>query len=233
MGNSDSSGKPEQKLDKSPGGSVIHRYTEAEWSRPRVGLGDKSVIRFGEMRDKVYLDRFGEAKSVSHEIIPLIPHVDVMEYHRTVNNGNVCTLVTSGMSDLAMNAPPKAEARRVELIFYCSEPKQDYIDQMRWLAHFPHDQKTWVGAFHTIPVRPLWGSPILDTILLMPPIVKKDTNLHEDLVLDGDGVEFLWIVPLTTAECNLKLAKGADAILDLFQENRHPYIFDPTRKSYV
>jgi len=57
--------------------------------------------------------------------------------------------------------------------------------------------------------------------------------LQEELVLDGEGVNFLWIVPLTTPECNLKLAKGSSAILDLFQKNRHPHVFDPNRKSYV
>jgi hypothetical protein len=108
---------------------------------------------------------------------------------------------------------------------------------MHWLAHFPHDQKTWIGAFHTIPngnpPAPLWGSPNLDTLFLLPPIVKIDQNLQEELVLDGEGVNFLWIVPLTTPECNLKLAKGSSAILDLFQKNRHPHVFDPNRKSYV
>jgi len=39
--------------------------------------------------------------------------------------------------------------------------------------------------------------------------------------------------PLTKAECNLKLAKGSQAILDLFQEVKHPYVFNPDRASYI
>jgi hypothetical protein len=234
-------GRSDDKNDgpeTSAGGSVVRRYPETDWSQTKVGLTGEKTPEFGRMRDEVYLRRFGEAKQVSHEVIPLIPHIDVMEYYRDGENGKVCTLVTSGMSDLAMNVPKKTEApRRVELIFYCLEPKQDYVKTMRWLAHFPHDQKTWIGSFHTIPngnpPTPLWGNSALDTIFLLPPIVKKDQDLESELILDGDGVEFLWIVPLTTAECNLKLAKGADAILDLFQENRHPHVFDPYRKSYV
>jgi hypothetical protein len=137
-----------------------------------------------------------------------------------------------------MSVPAEAEApRRVELIFYCSEPKQEYAETMRWLAHFPHNQKSWIGAFHTIPNGnppvPLWGTANLDTILLIPSIVKKDQNLREDLILDGDGVEFLWVVPLTTAECKLKLAKGGNAVMDLFTKNCHPHVFDPNRASYV
>jgi len=54
---------------------------------------------------------------------------------------------------------------------------------MRWLAHFAHDQRTWVGAGHTVPNGnppvPFWGSPILDTILFVPPIVKRDATLPD------------------------------------------------------
>lgn len=116
--------------------------------------------------------------------------------------------------------------RRCELILYCSEPKPEYIETMRWLAHFPHDQKTWIGSGHTIPngnpPAPFWGSSILDTILLIPPIVKRDQTLQDELILGGEAVHFLWMVPLTAPECKLKLGKGLDAILDLFQRNRHP-----------
>jgi len=73
----------------------------------------------------------------------------------------------------------------------------------------------------------------LDTLLFMPPIVKKDQTLPSELQLGGEPVHLLWVVPLTTAECNLKLEKGFEAILDLFQRHRHPHVFDPLRKSYV
>lgn len=230
-------GKKKAVPETSEGGSIIHRYSNAKWSPTKLGFTEKAA-EFGKLRDEVYLRRFGEAKQVYHEVIPLIPHIDVMEYYRTSKDGDICTLVTSGMSDLAMNVPRKLEApRRVELIFYCRDPKQEYVETMRWLAHFPHDQKTWIGELHTIPngnpPEPLWGSPTLDTIFLLSPVVKKDLDLRSELILDGDGVEFLWIVPITTAECKLKLAKGSQTILDIFNENRHPYVFDPSRKSYV
>jgi len=137
-----------------------------------------------------------------------------------------------------MNVPRGADVpRRVELIFYCAGPQQQYIDTMRWLAHFPHNQRTWIGSGHTIPngdpPAPFWGSDTLDTVLLMPTIVKNDAALPEELRLDGDPVAFLWVVPLTSAECKLKLEKGFAAILDLFAQHRHPHVFDPKRRSYV
>jgi hypothetical protein len=225
--------------ETSPGGSVIRRYDNATWASSRIGLTDESTAAFPEAREAVYDRLFGEARSVSHEVFPLIPHVDVFTYYRRgKDDRDVCALVTSGMSDLEMSVPAGVEApRRCELILYCSEPKPEYIETMRWLAHFPHDQKTWIGSGHTIPngnpPAPFWGSSVLDTILLIPPIVKRDQTLQDELSLGGEAVHFLWMVPLTAPECHLKLAKGLDTLLDLFQRNRHPHVFDPNRTSYV
>jgi hypothetical protein len=225
--------------ETSPGGSIIHRYKNNEWLARRVGFTDESSAKFGEARRDAYGRLFGKVHGVFEEALPLSPRVEVRTYYRRGEDGrDVCTLVTSGMSDLKMSVPAGAKApRRVELIFYCSEPNHEYLETMHWLAHFPHDQRTWIGSGHTIPngspPEPFFGSAVLDTILLIPPIVKRDQTLPEELILDGEPVHFLWVVPLTTAECNLKLAKGLNAILGLFGKNRHPHVFDPNRASYV
>jgi len=225
--------------ETTPGGSVIRRYPNATWAPPRIGVTDESTAGFAEAREAVYKRFFGEALHVSHEVFPLIPHVDVFQYRDCAEDeSGVYTLVTSGMSDLEMQVPAGIEVpRRVELIFYCTGPNPQYVETMRFLAHFPHDQKTWIGEGHTIPngnpPAPLWDSDVLDTVLLLSPIVKRDRALPGELVLGGQPVEFLWMVPLTTPECNLKLAEGLDAILDLFGEHRHPYVFNPKRQGYV
>jgi len=232
-------GKKTSQRETSPGGSVIHRYPNDEWQPSRAGFADDSTVAFAEKRNEVYERLFGKVHHVSMETLPLVPRVDVHTYFRTgPNSVRVCTLATAGMSDLAMNIPAGADVpRRVELIFYCSEPSAEYIETLRWLAHFPHDQKTWIGSGHTVPngnpPAPFWGSSGLDTILFLPTIVKLDRTLPDVLILDGEPVHFLWVAPLTTPECNLKLAKGTDAILDLFGRNHHPHVFDPGRASYV
>jgi hypothetical protein len=226
--------------EKSPGGSAIHRYPASDWAEPQVGTADEESLQFGEVREKVYSALFGEAQSIYHEVFALVPHIDVHTYRRSGAKGDVFALVTSGMSDLPMRIPPDvgdAAPRRVELIFYCAEPKQEYLETLRWVARFPHDQKTWLSFGHTVPngnpPAPFWGSEILDTLLFMPTIVQRDQALSEELVLSGDPVHFLWVVPLATPECNLKLERGFGAILDLFGRNGHPHIFDPARRSYV
>jgi ribosomal protein L27 len=228
----------ETKQETSSGGSVLYRYNGKEWDPGQTGLQGADAIRFGTLRDEVYLRQFGDAKEVIHEMPSFIPHVDVMEYFRVGWESGACTLVTSGMSDLRMNIPQEANAiRRVELIFYCKEPRRIYSETLRKLAHFPHDQKSWFGTFHTMvngnPPAPLWDTESMNSILFLPPVVKEDMNFHEQLVLDGDGVDLLWVVPITEKECEFKLSKGIDALLEIFSKNCHPFMFDPERKSYV
>lgn len=101
----------------------------------------------------------------------------------------------------------------------------------RSLARFPHDNRTWIYFGHTIPngdpPAPFWGSSILDTVLFLPTITKRNRDLPEKLQIDGDPVNFLWVVPLSAAECQLKLEKGFNAILELFGRNKHPYLLQP------
>ena len=226
-----------KKPEVSPGGSGILRHEES--GRAAIGYLDPPVGA-QETREAIYTRFFGEAESVSHELIPQVPHIDVYIHKPGFDDRTWYTLITGGMSDQPMKLPKAASdngaRRRVELVFYCSEPKDEYIKTLRWLAHFPHSYKTWVSAWHTIPngdpPAPFWGSQLLDTVFLMPSIVGPDRTLADHLAIDGDPVELLWIVPLTKAECDLKLAKGAGAVLELFKRHKHPHVFDPDRSSY-
>jgi hypothetical protein len=235
----DFTGKKKADPEVSPGGSVIHRYPGHSWLRGKTGVPNEAAAQFAEARHAAYEKVLCPVDQTFVEPGAAIPRVDVRSYRRKVRGTDFCTLVTSGMSDLPMPIPRKLEgaAKRVELIFYCPEIQLEYVETMRFVAHFPHDQRTWIGPGHTIPngnpPAPFFGSSILDTILLIQPIIKPDNNLKQELVIEGDAVEFLWVVPLSSAECRLKLAEGVNAVLELFEKHRHPPIFDPNRPSYV
>jgi hypothetical protein len=221
---------------KAPDGTKIIRHANAGTD---FGLTE-GASEFAHAREAAYERLFGKPLSVSHELLPLVPHIDVYTFKRSQGDREIYSLVTGGMSDLDMTVPSGAgedSPTRVELIFYCNKPREEYISTLRWVAHFPHDSRSWLGHGHTMPNGnppvPFWGSTDLDTLFFMPPIVRKDQTLSSELNLGGEPVHFLWVVPLTTAECNFKLTHGFDAMLDLFQQNRHPHVFDPRRKSYV
>ena len=181
---------------KAPDGTNVVRH---ENIKPKLGI-TTGTGEFGQAREAVYERLFGKPLSVSHEVFPLVPHIDVYTFKRTLGDKDVYSFVTGGMSDLEMTLPRRADKdvpRRVELIFYCSEPREEYISTLRWVAHFPHDSKSWLGHGHTMPNGnppvPLWGSKELDTLFFLPPIVKKDQTLPTELSLSGEPVHFLWI----------------------------------------
>ena len=149
------------------------------------------------------------------------------------------SFVTGGMSDMPMNSPSElgGESRRIELVFYASDDSQEYAEFLRRLAHFAHDNNTWLHWGHTMPngtpPTPLFGNDALDTIFFMPSIVSPDSQLGERLTIKSDPVNLVWCVPITNAECQHKLDNGTDALYDLFDANDHPFVFAGQRASYI
>jgi len=181
-----------------------------------------------------------ELDAYFREIAPLVPHVDVYLFKPGYEGRDFCTLVTGGMSDIPMNAPPDIghEFRRAELVFYCDEPKSEYVQLLRRYAHLAHDLQSWFWEAHTIPngdpPTPLFAdTPALDCVLLLNSIVRPDNDLRSHLILDGDPVSLLWFIPITSAECEFKLAQGVEALLDVFGQVQHPHVFTGNRRGYV
>ncbi|MFN3149638.1 suppressor of fused domain protein [Bremerella sp.] len=221
----------------SQGGSRLIRYPKQK-NKPEMGFLEQSTLEFTEQREKVYVEMFGENDTVLHELVPFVPHVDVYRFPPN-DKRDFFTYVTGGMSDLPMNSPEELGPgyRRAEIVFYAKESRDEYPELLRTMAHFPHDNNSWLHYWHTFPngqpPEPLFESPTLDTMFFMPSILSPDSTLEERLVLDSDPVSLLWLVPITTAECELKLEQGTEALLDLFQEQQHPFLFDVDRRSYV
>jgi hypothetical protein len=231
--------KPTPKeIGKSQGGSRLIQYGDGDAPKSEIGFLEESTLANIEDRERVYSELFGETDTVLHELLPLIPHIDV---YRFPPNGKreFFTFVTGGMSDLPMNAPKElgADYRRAELVFYSTENSDDYPELLRRLAHFVHDNNTWLHWGHSMPngqpPEPLFDTKNLDSLFFMPSIVKPDSALGDRLKIDSDPVQLIWCVPITTAECQLKLDDGTDALFDLFDANNHPVAFSGDRPSYV
>jgi Suppressor of fused protein (SUFU) len=216
----------------SPGGSRIVRHADL---RPPSGALSPQFL---EERENLYVRFFGPVDSVYHELLIEDPHVDVYRFAPRPNLP-FWTLVTGGMSDRRMHLPDDvpSELGRAELVLYVDEPQESYANLLRMLAHFPFEARTFFTDGHTFALadgdEPLFPGSELTTILFMGPIVAPDFRLREELVLEGDPVNLLWVVPITTAEADLKLERGMDALIELFDRNKHPVVLDTGRGSYV
>lgn len=191
-----------------------------------------------EARERAYDATLGKCVHVLHEVVPVIPHIDVYVYPPNDERPEF-KLITSGMSDRLMhaesNVPP--QMLRAELIFYCSEPRDEYEKMLRYFAHFPHDVEDWLGDGHTVPInefsKAMFGHTRFPTLLFISPIVLAHREMAESISIDGVPLNLLWVVPITAAETELAVGSGTGALLKKFSEHKHPVLFNPERQSYV
>ena len=147
------------------------------------------------------------------------------------------TLVTSGLSDRAMAVPEDLgrEHARIELIFYVDEVRPEQVRLLATCAALAFEPGTWLGQGHTIPngqpPLPLFTGTQLCSLLLMPTVLEPDAFLCDHLFIEGDPVNFLWLVPLTRAELDLKVEQGLPALLQRFDDGNLGHVFDPARPS--
>lgn len=228
--------------ENTPGDSEILRHGATK--SPRYGFSEHSTLDNIAKREAEYVELFGADAVVYDDELPgMVPHIDVYVHRPGYCRREFYTLVTSGMSDLRMKLPegaPRDMPARVELVFYLPperEPDALYAEFLRTTARFPYDYDTWVSGGHTIPngtpPQPIFPGTPFDTILLIGSVINPDNALGDRLVLGGDRVELLWVVPITGAEREYKRKHGTAALLDLFDKVQHPFAFDPARKSYL
>lgn len=189
-------------------------------------------------RETVYGQMFGQCSSVSHELLPRDPHIDVYIFEPDFAGRPFYTLVTGGMSDVAMKVPPGSPFTRVELVLYAAEPEETYIEFLRHLAHIPHDQGTYFTPAGTMtngqPPQPIFDDDsVLDCVLFLFSLVEPDNSLHERLVIDNEPVHLLWVVPVSMAECEFVRTHDIEEFLEIFEEREHPIVLDPQRLSYL
>src|SRR5262245_42031267 len=101
----------------SEGGIPIHRHQHRE--RPfELASGDSSAIEAVEQHIERYI---GKPENVFHELISDLVHIDVHVVAPTAKR-NYYTLVTSGMSDRPMAAPPEMEDCKYAELLVCLPP---------------------------------------------------------------------------------------------------------------
>ncbi len=208
-------------------------------------IGDEGTIQSVDQHIEKWI---GKPDTVYHEIISDKVHIDV----HIVNPSErfLCyTLVTSGMSDLPMRAPPSHADLAYAELFLCLPPDwkmgqeqwkqhQNYwpIQALKYLARFPHQYETWLSYGHTIPngnpPAPFDPSTQLSSLILLRPF-RIPSDFHELKVNDAKTVRFFSVVPLHNDELEFKLKSGAEAIERALLEAGGSEIVDPKRKSAI
>jgi hypothetical protein len=236
-----------QKPQKTDGGSVVHRYKPTEYV-PQLGFSN-APVEWQEFRESQYRKSFGNSENVFvwHEVVPTIPHIDIHVFPPSKELGrNYFTLITSGMSDEKMTLPKSAgmQYSRAEIIFYVASDetkthqteKPWYVQAMFYFAHFPFNYKTWLAFSHTLPngnpPAPIVDGSLLTTALFLPAIFEAK-ELTRDFMLGNEKVNLLWLTYLNDKETEFKLKHGYDKLIEKFNGNNFPQVFNPFRSSII
>ena len=134
-----------------------------------------------------HIDRhIGPVHFVFHEATSRLVHIDIHHVAPTEERP-FHTLVTSGMSERRMRVPGEKRNHAFAELFLRLPPEWPLFDEAqlkesRWhwplralgdLAHYPHEESTWVGCGHVIqhyePPEPYAESTRLCAALLIPP----------------------------------------------------------------
>ncbi|HVZ39772.1 MAG TPA: suppressor of fused domain protein [Candidatus Kapabacteria bacterium] len=236
---------PDDPTEYSDGGSRIYRYNAA----PERGAGLPSVDEEALANIEAHLRAYipGE-RFVLHEVGSDKVRLDIHIYSPAPER-NFYTLVTVGMSHRAMNVPREfPECRYTELMICLpadwplgdDDLKNDTNNwPLRWLrllAYFPHDFNTWLWTGHTLPngdpARQLSPTVRFTGMAIAPPITLP-AGFGTVPVRDGKTVRIQAVLPVYDNELEYKLAKGADALFDLFDRNNVSELLDPNRPSVI
>ena len=229
--------------ERSPGGSEIKRY-EAGDREFEPATGDPDLIDGLTEHLERHLGTEGMA---FHELVSDLVHIDVLQAGPT-DELPFHTLMTCGMSERPMTAPPELpDARYAELMLrlppdWPMEQEAFEDESVYWpfrmlkmLARFPHEYDTWLGFGHTVP----HGDPpepfapdtgLSGAIILAPVLGPEGFELAE---VGGRHINVLAVIPLHADELDLKLDKGTDALLDLLDRAELSELLNPGRASVV
>ncbi|MGG3269873.1 suppressor of fused domain protein [Priestia aryabhattai] len=232
----------EDKYEYTESGDVLytHKGSGKDFD-PNVDI-DEEAREIMEAHIERY---FGPIYMVYHEIMSHLVHVDV--YHIAPSEERPYhTLITQGMSDKAMNTPPEVEGGRYTELLCFLPPEWDLseegfkqeeiywpIENLKFLARFPHELDTWVGFGHTIqndnPIKPFSSNTKLCASLLLPPLTEEEAwSVH---IREGKDVEFYNVLPLYESEMNYKMKRRTDKLLDKFDKHGISQIYDIHRKN--
>jgi hypothetical protein len=189
-----------------------------------------------EVRERHYERFFGPmTQKIMHSTDIKPVHVDVYQFEPTKARP-FWTLITSGMSNERQIEPEECAEHmspRAEVVMYVPRPQPWMFNVLKGLAEMPFDNATCLHWWHTVPNgMPMTAMPSrLTSYFFLPPYFEEDG--FTDLELDGDRVDFLWMIPITEAEREYAVSQGSQELEQRFEEAKMSPVLDESRDSLV
>jgi hypothetical protein len=118
----------------------------------------------------------------------------------------------------------------MELHLFAPHRNDDIVELLVATCHY-HRTDEWLGLGHSVNFgRPWWHGSVCDHGLISLPYL--DGPILEWMEFGQAKVRFLWLIPVTTSEIELKRAKGLASLERKFERTKFNYL-DPKRRSVV
>lgn len=224
----------------SESGAPIYRHKEPK-SGFKPAFGNEDNIDAITDHIKKYV---GDPAMVFHEMISDLVHIDV-HHVKPTREHNFHTLITSGMSDLPMEAPEPGLSYAELMICLppewplsekAFEDENNYwpIRLLKTLARFPHEYETWLFASHSLPngdpPEPFADNTRFCCSLIMSPVLFEE-GFGQLRINSEKTIHFLSLVPIYKEEMDFKLKKGFDALVDRLDKYKVNELLDLGRKN--
>ena len=181
----------------------------------------------------------GKIDRVLHEFVSLTVHVDILIVRPTAQIPFL-TLITSGMSDLAMTVPDHIDTPEdyelAEVIAFLPDwwpEKHPYfkdfsnsiekptgycpIEWLKFYARMPHEFKTSLAWKHTSangdPAAPICEGTEMRGFVFLPPVILPE-DAWRVRTKNGRFINLLTLIPIHEDEMNLALNTGTDKLID-------------------
>jgi hypothetical protein len=138
-----------------------------------------------------------------------------------INSRPYHTLITAGMSSVAMHVPSDVNApQRLELMMTLPEGWKQSDDwptrMLQTLSKVPREREGWLGWGHTVPngdpPQPLSPYTELCGVIIAPSLLVPVAFYELDI--DGERVAFYSVIPLYREELELHARAGMAALLE-------------------
>ena len=189
-----------------------------------------------EARERHYERFFGPmTQKIMHSTDVKPVHIDIYQFE-PIKDRSHWTLITSGMSNERQIEPKDCQeymSPRAEILMYVPEPQGWMFNVLKGLAEMPFEDNTYLHWWHTVPNgMPMTAKPsLLTSYFFLPPYFEPEG--FTDLELDGDPIDFLWMVPITEAEREYAVKHGSQELEKIFEEAEMLPVLDESRQSLV
>ena len=201
---------------------------------PAITLPARRTSPLAETRESAFAGHFGPPSQI---IRPSEPGGISVCVYPANDRRPFATMVTSGLSDHAMQVPQGPWSPRAELIWYIDQPHVGYAESLRSLATIPsvHGRGFWFGATmdNGAPPAPIFRGSVLNSFLFMVSSVRADHALCDSLSIEGDPLQLLWVVPITLSERHFLNTYGMQQFCWLLDHNQHAICNDPGRGCFA